>query len=165
MFRKFILVQFSVLIKHPHAATDGKVAVADNIGSLHAKDHNHYGGPFSNPFKGCQLLYYFGVGQLTKRPEIKLSISDLFGKFSDVFGFFESHPQPLQGVQLEGTDWLGADGVWLFAEPLPDGILGMNRDLLSDDVADNGGEKIAFGGSLDMSDAVDGGTELPVPVF
>ena len=48
-----------MLVKNLQTFTNGEIAITHNIGTLHAKNHNHFSCPNTNAVKSSQLFNHF----------------------------------------------------------------------------------------------------------
>ncbi len=78
------------------------------------------------------------VAHVLHSVQIKRARMDFFGKIRDILRLAEGHAQPLQPWNTGGYDRFGIHFVQRILHPLPYGRLRLGRDLLSDDVVNDG---------------------------
>ena len=67
---------------------------------------------------------------------------------------FKRHAQPLQSGNARRQNGFGVDSTQGILHPLPDGRLRPGRDLLADDVVNDGRKQVRIHSAVNMPDAV-----------
>lgn len=144
-----------MVVNHPQPALDGKIIITENIGALQTKQQDHLRRPDADALQRAQLPDRIRIGHVRNGVQVKLPRGDLFGKVRHIFRLAKGHAQRLQHGNAGRTDRFGIHLAERVLQPLPDRCLRLGRDLLADDMVDNGREQVRVYRALNMSDAVD----------
>ena len=127
-----------MVIDHAQPALDGKVVEAEYIGPLHTKKQNHFCRPDADALQTAQGPDGVFIPHVLHRVQIERARMNLCGKIRDILRLAEGHAERLQVWDTCFQDGFGIDRAQRILHSLPDGCLCLGRDLLSDDVVNDG---------------------------